>query len=450
MLRERIAWTIAGVLALAVAASLAGVVESGPLDPPGAPSSTDSVRLPGTPITSLPVTLDQPGHYYVTRNLGSATGGISITTSDVSVDLGGFTLSGPGATGTGIQIDPLPTRTVIRNGTVHNWQFGIRQIPGEDNESEIVIEHVTVSDTASQAISVQQNARIRECQVIASGGIGIHVSAGPALIEDCSVNGAVTNGIQASFGTVVRNCDVTGVTAPLNQGVAVNLGTQSVVESCRIHGNSTSAGLFVASDTRAQNVVVEGNTLDTDAIRLFTGGVLRDCVVRGNTAVHGISASSDLNVVDSCSVDANSGIGIRLGDRSIVRNSTATSNGGDGIVVGAGSRVESSTAADNTGDGIEASTGVHIVGNVLRFNDTAITDGAGIHLTGSGNYVEDNSLHSNDIGIRSDVAPNVIVHNSARNHVVAHYQLQATDLAGVIITTANEALSSVPHWNDTP
>jgi hypothetical protein len=172
--------------------------------------------------------------------------------------------------------------------------------------------------------------------------------------------------------------------------------------------------------------------------------------VRGNTALTGIFAGNPANVVDGCTVDANSATGVRLGDRSIVRNSTATGNSGDGIVIGTGSRIESSTAADNGGDGIEASNAVHIVGNVLRLNGATIADGAGIHLTGSDNYVEDNSLHSNDIGIRSDVAPNVIVHNSARNHTVAHYQLQPTDLAGVIITTANEALSSVPHWNDTP
>lgn len=38
--REKIAWAIAGVLALFVVAAVAGVVSGGPLDPPGAPSAT--------------------------------------------------------------------------------------------------------------------------------------------------------------------------------------------------------------------------------------------------------------------------------------------------------------------------------------------------------------------------------------------------------------------------
>ena len=39
-IREKVAWAIAGALALSVVASLAGVVRGGPLDPPGPPQST--------------------------------------------------------------------------------------------------------------------------------------------------------------------------------------------------------------------------------------------------------------------------------------------------------------------------------------------------------------------------------------------------------------------------
>jgi hypothetical protein len=39
-IREKIAWTLAGVLGLFVVASAAGMIEAGPLDPPGSPSPT--------------------------------------------------------------------------------------------------------------------------------------------------------------------------------------------------------------------------------------------------------------------------------------------------------------------------------------------------------------------------------------------------------------------------
>jgi hypothetical protein len=120
------------------------------------------------------------------------------------------------------------------------------------------------------------------------------------------------------------------------------------------------------------------------------------------------------------------------------------------MLVASGSLVEGNAVADNGGDGIEASTAAHIIDNVVRLNGAALADGAGIHITGAGNYIEGNDLSSNDIGIRSDVAPSVIVRNSARNHAVANYQTQAADLTGVLITAANEGTSSVPHYNDAP
>ena len=67
----------------------------GPLDPPGVPGSTDSVRLPGTPISG-PTTIAQSGHYYLTRDISvpRLVSGVVISANDVSLDLGGFTISG--------------------------------------------------------------------------------------------------------------------------------------------------------------------------------------------------------------------------------------------------------------------------------------------------------------------------------------------------------------------
>ncbi len=52
----------------------------------------------GTKITSLPYTISSPGFYYLTGNL-SYTGsgnGITVSSDDVTLDLMGFRLSGPG------------------------------------------------------------------------------------------------------------------------------------------------------------------------------------------------------------------------------------------------------------------------------------------------------------------------------------------------------------------
>ena len=79
----------------------ADVMGPGPLTPPGSPGETMKTLAqvePRTPISSLPYTIGSAGSYYVTGNLSSTTNGIVIKSSDVTVDLMGFTLTGMAGT----------------------------------------------------------------------------------------------------------------------------------------------------------------------------------------------------------------------------------------------------------------------------------------------------------------------------------------------------------------
>jgi hypothetical protein len=111
-----------------------------------------------------PITLSQPGHYKLMGNLvvPANTGGILITASDVTLDLNGFTVSGPVkcsqnvatlvvvcgevaiANGSiGIRVAFGVTGTTIRNGTVRGFnQSGIR---GDGSET---IENVRATQNA--------------------------------------------------------------------------------------------------------------------------------------------------------------------------------------------------------------------------------------------------------------------------------------------------------------
>ena len=75
----------------------------GPLAPPAAPADGVMKTLeeiePRIPISSLPYTITEEGSYYLTGNLSLATPdthGIAINASNVTIDLCGFTLRGPG------------------------------------------------------------------------------------------------------------------------------------------------------------------------------------------------------------------------------------------------------------------------------------------------------------------------------------------------------------------
>src|SRR5436190_21494060 len=71
----------------------------GGLAPPGAPAPTMKTLQqiePRTPISSLPFNILTSGSYYVMTNLTGVSGsdGITVFVSGVTIDLGGFSLTG--------------------------------------------------------------------------------------------------------------------------------------------------------------------------------------------------------------------------------------------------------------------------------------------------------------------------------------------------------------------
>src|SRR5437588_4797633 len=91
------------VLTLVGAVALSGfahrAVAQGNLTPLNAPNPTmkslDQIE-PRTPISSLPLAITSSGSYYLTTNLTGVSGsdGITVTATDVTLDLNGYSLIG--------------------------------------------------------------------------------------------------------------------------------------------------------------------------------------------------------------------------------------------------------------------------------------------------------------------------------------------------------------------
>jgi len=195
-----------------VIAMLAVRTEGGPLDPSGAPTPTDSVRLPGTPISG-PTTISAPGHYYLTRNI-SITGAVTavrIDSDDVTLDLGGFAISGDnGFISNGVIVVGPHVRIAIRNGSVRSLSNGI---------------------------SVLNGAHVRIADVIAtSSGVGFYLG-GDAVLEDCSASANNIGVVIEGPRTVVRRCQVS-----LNDssGISVFNTADALIEQSAIKGNNPS------------------------------------------------------------------------------------------------------------------------------------------------------------------------------------------------------------------
>lgn len=162
------------------------------------------LKLPGTPITSLPFTVDECGSYFLTDCLTGVSGqhGITIQADDVTLDLNGFTLTGvPGSLGGVTAVGPLENVSV-QNGTVRGWGG-----TGLDLQSS----------NASRADGVRS---------FGNGGSGITIGDG-GLVTGCSTFNNGLDGILAGIGCLVVDCVAAG-----NLATGVNGGQNAMVHTC--------------------------------------------------------------------------------------------------------------------------------------------------------------------------------------------------------------------------
>jgi len=175
----------------------------------------------GTQINSVPYTINSPGLYCLARNISySTTTGhaITVAASDVTLDLNGFCLMGPGkfsGTNYGIYIQDGISNVEIRNGTIRNF--------GGDGVHGL---------TTSKYFGI----RVLSLRVIDTGNVGIYLEGGGNnLVAGCSVMGADFGIYTYSYSTVSGNM--------VKGNPALGIAT---LDYCTISGN-TVEGLVIGS-----------------------------------------------------------------------------------------------------------------------------------------------------------------------------------------------------------
>lgn len=291
----------------------------------------------------FPVTISAPGSYVLTGSLAVAgtTSGIDISVDDVSIDLNGFTISGPevctgsGATlscsgtsgGSGIR-NVYHDRLSVHDGVIRGFQQGIA------TGDQARIERVSIAQTATYGVLAQNNAIVRDCHVALADSYGISVDGG-AHIQ----------------GNVVEGGRLTGIFS----------STQAVVQSNTVRGNGGGIEVGVGS-------VVTGNSVTQShapGLGIYAGGI---STISGN------------------SVFANGGGGVYTGAASTVEGNTVSGNGGTGIWAGDDSTVQRNTVAGNGVWGLE-------LGTAATYRENTISGNAGGTVTGTGTNMFSNSCN---------------------------------------------------------
>jgi parallel beta-helix repeat protein len=169
----------------------------------------------------FPVTLDTAGTYVLTGPLtvsDANTSAISVTADNVTIDLNGFKVAGPGSCsgwpvtsctpgGSGVGITSSGEATTVRDGIVRGFAAnGVNLATANGNGR---VQNVTAFHNGSTGIAVQENSTVQGCQAVQNGNHGITGTGGVA-VEHNQVHGNACIGISVSVSGTVRGNVVRG------------------------------------------------------------------------------------------------------------------------------------------------------------------------------------------------------------------------------------------------
>jgi hypothetical protein len=190
-----------------------------------------------TQPSSFPIVIDKSGSYVLTSDIVVSTineEGIQIDADNVTLDLNGHALIGPGkesgTTGTGINALSRGNIAVI-NGTVRDFSGDGISIIGSKN---IQLKDIRVYNNGVNGIYASSST-ITNCTANSNGENGIYAYS--STITNCTSISNVLHGISAV------NCTITNCTAGFNDFDGIN-PTDSTITNCTAKGNSTGIYAF--------------------------------------------------------------------------------------------------------------------------------------------------------------------------------------------------------------
>lgn len=410
-----------------------------------------------------------PGSYYLTENVTHFVGssGIEVASSNVTIDLNGYRVSGLVGSLGGVVFDGATgSDVVVKDGSIVSSQGGGVLMA---NVSRARVERVNVSGVSGgDGIRLGSSGQVTGCAVQGVGGYGIRVSTG--RIEGCTVDGGA-----AGFACFEVACcgSITDCHAISGQGTGFSAQSDVVVERCvataTLVGFSDPGGGVIFRDCNAN--------FCTDAGFVSSGSTtFINCQARGGSGQGFDASGGDACVFESCQANMNTGDGFVLdvGSRAegcvsydngadglitvggcVVRGCDVFGNGGNGIVLGSGSFAVDCVSQNNAGFGVmaticvvrgctiqsNASGGIEVASDcVIEGNALDSNFSRGIRVSGSDNRIDGNSVTDSSPGIQVVTTGNIIVRNTvAGASAGAFYFIVAGNATGTIQTSPVDA-----------
>jgi parallel beta-helix repeat protein len=437
------------VVCICLMSQLALAGNLNPTTPPtaGTMKPLDEVE-PRTQINSVPYTISSSGSYYLTKNLISTGTGITIASDDVTLDLCGFTLTGPGSGATyGIYINLAQKNIEIRNGTIKN--FGYDGIASDFGTGNCRIIGVQLVGNKRHGIYFSSSIHdiVKDCSVNDNGSsfagnvygiyIGINSTAAGNIVHS---NGSWATG--NVYGIIADdNCTVTGNTI---HGIGMNAG--GTVNGIKTKVSGSIIGNTVRSINGIGIVTTSTCQIRENRVTVNTGGISSGdhCTISGNminlNASYGINAGFYCTI-SNCTVTGNLNRGIYANDYSTITNCTASQNDAEGIYAMSHCTVSGNNVGNNKKTGLFCWSG-KVTGNTVtnnnqnndstlagimiwgesqvRDNMTLNNKACNIFIHASGSNIENNSVRGSANGIKFDAGGNYYAGNRASNNTTAY------------------------------
>lgn len=325
-------------------------------------ASADEGRIPIYQQT----TILQPGHYVLTRDITGVGGNVIVIDSDnVSLDLGGRTVTSSGTPGFLVHIPNGRSDIVVRNGRLVGGNSGVRAAPAP-SRSRILLEDLEIVNATLSGISIENagHVEVLSCRVFLSAASSVGIMAGSTggtgyagrfigntvdgagqhgMLLNNLTGGEVRGNLVANFGSALPNqAGIWIGSSPVDGG---NLVQGNIVRN----GGSDDDGIVVSNGFSSPNRLVAN-------------------VVTGNGG-HGIRSLSSGNVISDNTVAANGGDAIHLqsGSYNLVERNQAEGNAGCGLYFGTvGENVyRANMLRGNTGGSVCGAVNTDAGGNIL-------------------------------------------------------------------------------------
>lgn len=251
----------------------------GALTPPGAPAPmmksldqieartpVDTIHTPGT-FSDL-FTITNSGSYYLTANVAGVSGkyGIGIQSSDVTLDLNGFSVIGTSSSLEGIYVhSPGYANVTVRNGVISGW-----------------------TQSGEVGIFLGQYATFEHLRV--SGNyIGVLAFDG-GIVRDCQVSGNQLRGIEVDgSGCLIVGNNCTGNnTANSTGGAGIDvIGSNNRIERNHVAGTGSAGnGILILNNPAYTNNIVIQNSVEGNGANNYS---LNSSQIVGPIISNGIS-----------------------------------------------------------------------------------------------------------------------------------------------------------------